>query len=49
MAQLVAGREEEFEDVRETAAFKVVAIVEQMESNREKITEEYKKESEGER
>ena len=30
MAQLVAGREEDFEEVRETAAFKAVAIVEDM-------------------
>jgi len=49
MAQLVAGKEEEFEDVRETAAFMVVAIAEQMRSNWEKISEEYKKESQGKR
>lgn len=44
MAQLVAGREEDFEAVRETAAFKVDAIGEEMKMKMlEKISREYKK------
>lgn len=42
MAQLVAGREEDFEAVRETAAFKVDAIGEEMKML-EKISREHKK------
>lgn len=50
MAQLVAGREEDFEAVRETAAFKVDAIGEEMKMKMlEKISREYKKRNHKER